>query len=122
MLTENRSQRPFTKQADRDNECPIADVLAMLVDSPIPTGYGWVSIHCPFHQDSVRSATVNHQLNVFSCKGCGVRGNSYSLLRNQLRLTHQETLERLGGRGGRQISRNKKPRNSELFAKELMWS
>ena len=121
MLTANRSTRPFTKQADRDDECPIAEVLAILTDSSIPTGYGWVRMHCPFHSDRVMSASVNHQLNAFVCYGCGVKGNSYSLLRSQQRLTHSETLERLG-RGGTPISRSKPPRKSELFARELLWS
>ena len=110
------------KQADRENECPITEVLAMLSDSRIPTGSGWVSMHCPFHSDSVKSAAVNHDLNAFVCYGCGVKGNSYSLLRSQQRLTHQETLERLGRTGGNSISRNSKPRKSELFARELLWS
>jgi len=101
----SKSKRPFTMPVETKSECSIDEVLSMFTDMAIPSGHGWVRMHCPFHEDHIKSASVNHQANAFSCMACGVRGNSYSLLKQQLR-----------------VSEIKRPRRSELFARELMWS
>jgi DNA primase len=49
-----------------------ADVPAM--------GSGWRKMKCPFHHDSHASAAVNYDKNAFVCHGCGVKGDTYSLI------------------------------------------
>ena len=43
-------------------------------------GSGWRKMKCPFHIDSHASAAVNYDKNAFICHGCGVKGDTYSLI------------------------------------------
>ena len=43
-------------------------------------GSGWRKMKCPFHIDSHASAAVNFDKNAFICHGCGVKGDTYSLI------------------------------------------
>ena len=43
-------------------------------------GAGWRKMKCPFHHDSHASAAVNYDKNAFVCHGCGVKGDTYSLI------------------------------------------
>ena len=43
-------------------------------------GSGWRKMKCPFHIDSHASAAVNYDKNAFVCHGCGVKGDTYSLI------------------------------------------
>ena len=42
--------------------------------------YGWQKIRCPFHDDGHASATVNTDENAFNCFGCGIKGDTYSII------------------------------------------
>jgi len=42
--------------------------------------YGWQKMRCPFHDDSHASATVNTEENAFNCFGCGIKGDTYSII------------------------------------------
>ena len=46
-------------------------------------GNGWRKMKCPFHDDSHASAAVNYDKNAFICHGCGVKGDTYSLIMHQ---------------------------------------
>lgn len=48
-------------------------------DTP-PVGSGWRKMKCCFHLDSHASAAVNYDKNAFVCHGCGVKGDTYSLI------------------------------------------
>lgn len=73
----------------------IADVLRELTGvEHIPTGYGWVRISCPFHEDRTPSAAVNHEIDGFICHSCQRSGDALKLLRNELRVTFHEATER----------------------------
>ena len=48
-------------------------------DTP-PIGGGWRKMKCPFHGDTHASAAVNYDKNAFICHGCGVKGDTYSLI------------------------------------------
>ena len=48
-------------------------------DTP-PIGSGWRKMKCCFHIDSHASAAVNYDKNAFVCHGCGVKGDTYSLI------------------------------------------
>lgn len=41
---------------------------------------GWKKINCPFHSDSVASATYSTEADAFNCFGCGIKGDSYKLI------------------------------------------
>ena len=41
---------------------------------------GWVSMRCPFHDDTHRSATANYDENVFCCFACQLKGDGYTLI------------------------------------------
>ena len=43
-------------------------------------GSGWRKMKCPFHIDSHATAAVNYDKNAFICHGCGVKGDTYSLI------------------------------------------
>ena len=43
-------------------------------------GSGWRKMKCPFHSDSHASAAVNFDKNAFICHGCGVKGDTFSLI------------------------------------------
>jgi DNA primase len=43
-------------------------------------GSGWRKMKCCFHIDSHASAAVNYDKNAFVCHGCGVKGDTYSLI------------------------------------------
>jgi hypothetical protein len=48
-------------------------------DTPA-VGSGWRKMKCPFHGDTHASAAVNYDKNAFVCHGCGVKGDTYSLI------------------------------------------
>ena len=48
-------------------------------DTPAMGG-GWRKMKCPFHGDTHASAAVNYDKNAFVCHGCGVKGDTYSLI------------------------------------------
>ena len=48
-------------------------------DTPA-VGNGWRKMKCPFHHDSHASAAVNFDKNAFICHGCGVKGDTFSLI------------------------------------------
>ena len=41
---------------------------------------GWRKMKCCFHIDTHASAAVNFDKNAFVCHGCGVKGDTYSLI------------------------------------------
>jgi hypothetical protein len=42
--------------------------------------HGWQKMKCPIHEDSHASAGVNIDENIFTCHGCGVKGDTYKLI------------------------------------------
>jgi len=51
------------------------------ISAEIPAkGSGWRKMKCCFHIDSHASAAVNYDKNAFVCHGCGVKGDTYSLI------------------------------------------
>ena len=41
---------------------------------------GWKKVNCPFHDDSVASATYSTEANAFNCFGCGIKGDGYKII------------------------------------------
>lgn len=83
-----------TRTLDPLPQPPIGDVLQELGAESVPTGYGWVRMRCPFHEDRTPSAAVNHELNGFRCHSCGRSGDSLKLLQTEARLSFGEAVKR----------------------------
>lgn len=56
-------------------------------------GSGWRKMKCPFHDDSHASAAVNYDKNAFVCHGCGVKGDTYSLIMDRERVNYREAVQ-----------------------------
>jgi hypothetical protein len=69
-------------------------VLEELGATDVPTGYGWVRTKCFAHPDRTPSASVNHELNMYTCHSCGRSGDPLKLLQNELGLDFKEAVER----------------------------
>ena len=51
---------------------------------------GWKKINCPFHDDSVASATYSVEANSFNCFGCGIKGDGYAIIMDRERIEFRE--------------------------------
>lgn len=102
----------------------ISEVLAVVAGvSPddIPTGGGWVRMHCPFHTDRIPSASVNHDINRFRCFSCDRDGDGLDLLQRELRLDFREAVDRARQLDSTTTEDRPKPRASDLLMKEFGW-
>ena len=60
---------------------PSIEEYLTYIGAAVPAmGSGWRKMKCPFHDDSHASAAVNYDINAFICHGCGVKGDTYSLI------------------------------------------
>lgn len=63
------------------NEKPSVEDYLHYIGADVPArGSGWRKMKCCFHLDSHASAAVNFDKNAFVCHGCGVKGDTYSLI------------------------------------------
>ncbi len=62
-------------------------------------GNRWKGL-CPFHQEKTPSFTVNPQMGIFKCFGCGASGDAFKFLMQMENLTFPEALKRLAERAG----------------------
>jgi DNA primase len=62
-------------------------------------GTQWVGL-CPFHGENTPSFSVNGELGVYYCFGCGVRGDAISFLRETEHLDFATAVETLAARAG----------------------
>lgn len=108
--------RNSRRRFDAPPKPPIAEVLKELGAPDVPTGYGWVKMSCPFHEDRTPSAAVNHELDGFACHSCGRKGDALKLLQTELRLSFPETVERASNldpdSGNRQAKKTKRTRRA----------
>lgn len=62
-------------------EKPNIEEYLHYIGADVPArGSGWRKMKCCFHIDSHASAAVNFDKNAFVCHGCGVKGDTYSLI------------------------------------------
>ena len=61
----------------------IVEVLEYYGFEDIPSRSGWASIRCYFHQDRVKSASVNVALNAFACHSSDAHGVAIKLVMQQ---------------------------------------
>lgn len=75
-------------------ELSVADVLSHYgADLTHVPDYGWRSLHCPFHQDRMSSASVNLEKGAFCCHGCGMKGDAISLIKRNEHLDYGGAIE-----------------------------
>ncbi|HPQ39969.1 MAG TPA: DNA primase [bacterium] len=55
---------------------------------------------CPFHKEKTPSFTVNTDLQIFKCFGCGESGNVFTFLMKIENVTFMEVLQRLASQAG----------------------
>jgi DNA primase len=62
-------------------------------------GSRWVGL-CPFHAENSPSFSVNSELGVYYCFGCGAKGDVITFVREVEHLDFVEAVEKLAGRAG----------------------
>ena len=72
-------------------EKPSIEDYLNYIGAELPArGSGWRKMKCCFHLDSHASAAVNYDKNAFVCHGCGVKGDTYSLIMERERINFSE--------------------------------
>ena len=90
------------------SDSPIALVLMSYGATKVPAGRGWRSMKCPFHNDRNASATVNNEVNAFTCFACSIKGDVYKIIMEQEGVTFNEAksrAEEIAGTGSIQVPR-----------------
>lgn len=72
----------------------IIDVLAYYGVTNIRECHGWQKMKCPIHEDSHASAGVNIDENIFTCHGCGIKGDTYKLIMEKEGVKFNEAIKR----------------------------
>jgi DNA primase len=93
----------------------IATVLEHYGCKTIPERSGWQKIKCPFHDDGHASATVNIEAQAFNCFGCGIKGDTYSVIMQQEGVEFREAYilaEGITGESGNTLSKVNTSRRS----------
>jgi DNA primase len=62
-------------------------------------GTRWAGL-CPFHTEKSASFSVNPELGVYYCFGCGAKGDAITFVRETEHLDFVEAVEKLAGRAG----------------------
>ena len=100
-------------------EKPSIEEYLNYIGAEIPArGSGWRKMKCCFHLDSHASAAVNYDKNAFVCHGCGVKGDTYSLIMERERLNFSEAkqfAEKFSTAGNSEIQRGNRKRERVSF-------
>jgi DNA primase len=73
---------------------PSIEEYLNYISATVPAmGSGWRKMKCPFHDDSHASAAVNYDKNAFICHGCGVKGDTYSLIMHKEGGSYREAIK-----------------------------
>ena len=93
-------------------------------------GTRWVGL-CPFHAENSPSFSVNSELGLYYCFGCGAKGDAISFVREIEHLDFVEAVEKLAGRagitlryddqGGRSGDQLRRTRIYETLDKAIEW-
>jgi DNA primase len=68
-------------------------------------GLRWVGL-CPFHSERTGSFSVNGELGLYHCFGCGAGGDAITFLQEVEHLTFAEAVEHLAARAGLTLRRD----------------
>ena len=75
-------------------------------------GRNWFGL-CPFHSEKTPSFSVNPELNIFKCYGCGKGGDVYTFIMEYEKLSFAQSVELLADRLGLKVPRHKKDREQD---------
>lgn len=64
----------------------------------------WVDVRCPFHSDAHASAGFKEADNIFVCQGCGMKGNSVTLVMLVNNMTAAQAVDWLQAQGPSRVS------------------
>ena len=96
-------------------EKPSIEEYLHHIGADVPArGSGWRKMKCCFHIDSHASAAVNYDSNAFVCHGCGVKGDTYSLIMYKEGVDFVEAkqfAERFSTAGNSEVRRNNRTSN-----------
>ena len=99
---------------------PSIEEYLNYIGAEIPArGSGWRKMKCCFHIDTHASAAINFDKNAFVCHGCGVKGDTYSLIMYKEGINFSEAkqfAEKFSSSGNTEI-RSQDRRRSRLSVK-----
>ena len=104
---------------DIKERVPIEDIVKRYVQLK-PVGKNYFGV-CPFHSEKTPSFSVNPELNIFKCYGCGEGGDSITFLQKIESLEFHEALEVLAREAGITLettARSKSSSDSYVQAKK----
>jgi DNA primase len=104
---------------DIKERVPIEDVVKRYVKLK-PVGKNYFGV-CPFHSEKTPSFSVNPELNIFKCYGCGEGGDVITFLQKIESLEFHEVLEMLAREAGvtlKTTARSKSSSDSYVRAKK----
>lgn len=76
--------------------CDIVEVIGEAVNLK-PRGSNWVGL-CPFHTEKTPSFTVSPSKSIYSCFGCGKKGNVFTFMKDYYGMEFGEALRELAKR------------------------
>lgn len=77
----------------------IVDIIREYVPELKKHGQNYFGL-CPFHAEKTPSFSVNEQMQIFKCFGCGQSGDMFTFVEKIEHLPFPEALEKLGARAG----------------------
>jgi len=77
----------------------IVDIIRDYVPELKKHGQNYFGL-CPFHAEKTPSFSVNEQMQIFKCFGCGQAGDMFTFVEKVEHLPFPEVLEKLGARAG----------------------
>jgi DNA primase len=102
------------------SQTDIVEVVGQYV-SLKKKGRNWFGL-CPFHGERTPSFSVNPELNIFKCYGCGKGGDVYTFLMEYEKVTFAQSVELLADRLGLKIPRRKKEREQDDSYDRLVYA
>lgn len=104
----------------QEKDLKIKDVLTYYGSKLPNKTYGRVSILCPFHDDSRKSAVADFDTQSFCCFACDVKGDGYDLIQHKEGINFNEAIgfaERVFNQGSTPL-RKKRGQSITLFGRE----
>ena len=59
----------------------------------VPLRMGWAPVKCPFHEDRIKSASVNRGSNAFTCHACAISGVAIHVVMERENLGYAEACQ-----------------------------
>src|SRR5438477_6514218 len=80
----------------------LVEIVRETVPNLRKSGRNYVA-RCPFHQERTPSFSINREMGVFKCFGCGVGGDAFKFVMLTEGLSYPEAIRKLAVRVGIQI-------------------